>query len=103
MQSIEIAKPTAGLLANDQARIRNMHGDLPRTSVVDDRDPVISTRSIVEHELAMAPNHIPTLLSAIAWTVILGVFLIWSAIAFSISGLPFNVPRTPLLKNASCV
>ena len=37
------------------------------------------------------------------WTVILGVFLIWSAIAFSISGLPFNVPRTPLLKNASWV
>lgn len=39
-----------------------MHGDMPRTSVVDDRDPVISTRSIVKHELAMAPNHIPTLL-----------------------------------------
>src|SRR5580704_19167709 len=37
-----------------------MHGDMPRTSAVDYRDPVISTRSIVEHELAMAPNHIPT-------------------------------------------
>jgi hypothetical protein len=39
-----------------------MHGDMPRTSIVDDRDPIISTRSIVEHELAMAPNHISTLL-----------------------------------------
>jgi hypothetical protein len=37
----------------------------------------------------------------VALTVILGVFFIWSATAFSISALPFNVPKTPLLKTAS--
>src|SRR5689334_25341206 len=44
-------------------RIGNVHSDMPRTSVVDINNPVMSARSVGEYEFAISPNHISVLVS----------------------------------------